>query len=169
MTNAFSKLRPVYKINLDVRGSYHDCWCQWNALQNLEKFGKPLKRVFGSVAFNGWFEYGGPTYTLKKFQENPRDSHCWLEDKDGNVYDYCQPSWLAYAIQNKHFGKLPLGVEFRGTSKKELQAQGLTYVPAPADAQNFMHGWVSRHVPSWKSMHLGEWRPEPINEEHCGF
>ena len=185
MTNAFSKhvelpecrprtwQRPVaMKTNTDVKGIYMDTMCYWNAVKNQQGVFKhlKLKRVCGSVAFNGWWEYGGAKYTLREFRERPQDSHCWLEDAEGNVYDYCQPSWDFYARSNGHAGKLPLGVEFRGVSKAALKAEGLTYKAAPANAQAFLLNWADESG-VLMSMIIDEcqWRPQAIREDLCGF
>ena len=185
MTNAFSKQaespemperprtwsKPAMKTNYDVKGSYMDKFCYYNALKNQRGVFSHLnlKRVFGSTAFNGWWEYGGAHYTLRDFKDYPSDSHCWLEDAEGNVYDYCQPSWHYYARNNGHPGKLPLGVEFRGVSKPALEALGLSYQPAPADAQAFLQRWADSPKNAFMATIIEGWQPSPIPEDLCGF
>jgi hypothetical protein len=160
----------IKKQNLDVLGSYNDSMCYWNAEKNLATVFADcgLKRVCGSVAFNGWFEYGGLRHTLKDFKAAPNDSHCWLEDDEGNVYDYAQPSWDYFARVNGHEGKMPLGVEFRGMSKEWLKANNLHYVPAPANAQAFLLNWADKSS-IMKMMASTPWTPAFLHEKLCGF
>ena len=179
MTNAMSHLvtaqvlsKRVLKVNTDVKGIWHDMACYWNAEFNRVNAFKSLslKRVCGSIAFCNWFEYGGIDYNLKKFQTKPNDSHCWLEDADGNVYDYVQPSWLWFAKTNGHDGKMPLGIELRGVSKDSLRAQNLWYVPASNEVQKFLLAWADKGSSYCSDFDCNiPWWPQPIDETIAGF
>ena len=98
-----------------------------------------LRQVFGSLGLNGWFEFGGENYTLADFIANPSDSHSWLEDSEGNIYDYCFKEYLeVVAIRNLVCGsKMRVG-ELRKVSPADAKARGLTYVPAPKNAQDYL-------------------------------
>lgn len=162
MTNALSKPEAEKPI---VMGKYHDSCCYWNAEENMKTAFKHLnlKRVCGSVGFNGWWEYGGKRHTLRNFMRNPSDSHCWLEDDAGNVYDYCQPSWAYYCHMNGVKPDIPLGVEFRGLSKKELKEMNLEYVAAPEDAQKALLAWANEpRSDVMKALVASPWVPREV-------
>jgi hypothetical protein len=92
--------------------------------------------VYGSIGMNDWFEYGGKDWKLKDFKKKQEgwrwDAHAWLEDKDGNVYDYAFDWYNEVAkIQTKRPLKITGLIE--GMSKSELKSLGLTYVEASKD------------------------------------
>ena len=99
---------------------------------------KNLKLVYGSLAINGWFEFGGKDWTLKEFKERNEDgshrwdAHAWLEDDEGNIYDYVFKRYDRIArIRTKRC--LPYTGILEGRSKAECEAMGITYVPAPPE------------------------------------
>ena len=130
MTNAQSKLIVVPLPTSNVKGVYRDGFCYFNAEHNrVHVFkGLGLKWVAGGLAINGWWEYGGKKgHDYRKWG----DSHAWLEDAEGKVYDFCQPSWATFcSIGGCNPAGLPLGVEFCGLSKDVLLEMGLEYSPA---------------------------------------
>ena len=136
--------------NTDVLGSYTYKTCYWSAERNAETVfaDKALKRVCGSLVLAGVWAYGSAN-PKHNYKSNPSNSHCWLEDAEGNVYDYCQPSWdyeVRQAIDDDNHGKayLPLGVEFRGASKAHLKTLGMEYIPAPEATQKWLFDWASK-------------------------
>ncbi len=104
-----------------------------------------LKLKMGSLAFNGWWEFGGDGWTVEKFKARaeagpfgPRiDAHAWLEDDEGNVYDYAQEDWSAIAKLRTGKG-LPYSGLLTKVSKADAARLGFTYQEAPKDAQVFM-------------------------------
>lgn len=178
MTNAFSKMAEAVRqwptpsaktINKDVRGTYNDGMCYYNAEYNrLHAFKHlGLKWVAGGLGMNGWFEYGGKKGFNYKQKWN--DSHAWLEDSEGRVYDYCQPSWNYYCSANGVAPDgLPLGVEFRGVSKDELKEMGLEYIPAPAKEQKMIQERAFQTKDLMMSF-MGGWTPSPILESLAGY
>jgi len=104
--------------------------CSYNAYVNQRNAYKDLnlKWVFGSCAYNGFWEYGGPDYD--DYDDYKRgDFHVWLEDKEGRVYDFVTAQHDFCARVNT--GK-PLKVRgiIEGKTKEELAALGVTYRPA---------------------------------------
>lgn len=99
---------------------------------------KTLKMVIGSFAINGWFEFGGKHWTkadfAKKIHGVSSDSHCWLEDADGNVYDFIFPEYNFWVGIRTRKPMRRTGL-VEGVSKADLLADGIEYVPAPLDAQ----------------------------------
>lgn len=110
---------------------YNATYNKYNAFNNI----KGLKVVYGSLGLNGHFEYGGRDWTAKDFYPSPFDSHAWLEDEQGNVYDYI---FKRYGQCARAWGKnitFPVDWEILGISKAELKEEGLEYIPAPRAAQ----------------------------------
>lgn len=98
-----------------------------------------LKYKIGALGLNGWFEYGGKNWTKKDyFKKNDGsycfDAHAWLEDSEGNVYDYVFESYDSVAKIRTKKGLEFLG-EIRGVSKAELKSKGLEYVEADRETQ----------------------------------
>ena len=114
--------------------------CYYNACKNKsvyeKKYKKNLKVVVGSLGLNGHFEFGGKNWTAEDFYKNPFDSHAWLEDDEGNVYDYI---FAKYGFFAKHWNKevtFPLKHEIVGVSKKELESKyKLEFIKAPRNTQ----------------------------------
>lgn len=119
-------------------GSWKFGQCYYNATYNKYnafKHIKGLKVVYGSLGLNGHFEYGGKNHTVMDYYKNPYDSHAWLEDADGNVYDYI---YNRYGEVAEYWGKevtFPLDYEILGVPKSELLEDGLEYIAAPIKAQ----------------------------------
>jgi len=114
---------------------------------------KDLKMVFGSVAFNGFFEYGGKDWGLKEFEARHTsgsycwDAHAWLEDKDGNVYDKFFTFYNYSALINT--GKvtaIPNNALFEGVSKTKAKALGVEYVPASRKVQRAIFMTAFKHI-----------------------
>jgi len=124
----------------DERLRYVENDCYYNACANKPIYekntGKQLKVVIGSLGLNGHFEFGGKDWTANNFYENPLDSHAWLEDDAGNVYDYI---FSGYGYCATHWGKevsFPLNYEIVGMSKEELKSKyNLEYVKASRTIQ----------------------------------
>jgi hypothetical protein len=99
---------------------------------------KSLKMVIGSFAINNWFEFGGKHWAKADFAFNivgyETDSHCWLEDDDGNVYDFIFPEYNQWVRSRTRKPMRRTGL-LEGVSKADLLADGIMYVPAPLDAQ----------------------------------
>lgn len=98
-----------------------------------------LKMVVGSVAWNGWFEFGGKDWTLIDFIKAKKgfsswDAHCWLEDAEGNIYDYLSSVDDLYTRFRTGKGLKVLGV-VEGMSKADLLAKGIEYVPGDESTQ----------------------------------
>ena len=137
MTNILSKpICGVPGCGCDAQRIYKPGRCYANAHYNLENAFKHLglHPVYGSLGLAGHYEYGGKDWGVKEFAKKPTDSHCWLEDADGNVYDYIFPDYLDFA---RHWGKTPQFQpgELIGESKKELLRRGLDFRAASPEAQ----------------------------------
>jgi len=136
MTNSQSKEEKPVKY-----GNYLYGECYYNALYNQQNtfMGSKLKLVIGSLGLNGHFEFGGKDWKMKEFKKKPSDSHAWLEDKDGNVYDYI---FNRYGECAEYWGKtvsFPLNWEIVGISKQALKEEyGLEFVPAPPPTQKMI-------------------------------
>ena len=115
---------------------YSEGCCFYNAYINQRNCYKQLglKWCFGSMAYNGWWEFGGTDYkTLDDFQKGKYtkgyDAHAWLEDKDGRVYDFvsAKDAFTSRIRTDKdilHRGKM------EGWTKEECANVGITYLPA---------------------------------------
>ena len=96
--------------------------------------------VFGSVGFNGWFEFGGKDWKLKDFEKRHTpgtiswDAHAWLEDEEGNIYDYIFDDYDAIARIRTHKKLKHTGI-IEGKSKKWCKDHGLTYVAAEQEVK----------------------------------
>jgi hypothetical protein len=88
----------------------------------------------GECYYNAHYEYGGKKHTDKDYKARPLDSHCWLEDDDGNVYDYFFNNYNEIAmIWTKKGIMSPQVIE--KAPKDRLRLFGLDYIPASAKAQ----------------------------------
>lgn len=119
---------------------YAEGYCYANAYINRLHYykEKKLKMVYGSLGVNGFFEFGGKDWKKEQFQAKidgfRTDSHCWLEDEEGNVYDCLFKEYDAWAIVRTCRRMKRRGI-LEGVSKAELLRDGIEYVPAPLDAQ----------------------------------
>ena len=135
--NKFKNMgRPETADNVSNDLTYIGGDCYYNACKNKsvyeKKLNKKLKVVIGSLGLNGHFEFGGKEWTANQFYENPLDSHAWLEDDEGNVYDYIFSVYGYYATYWKKEVTFPLKYEIVGVSKEELKSKyNLEYVKAP--------------------------------------
>jgi hypothetical protein len=131
---SFSKFLQQYNPTAGLKYRFGECY--FNAAYN--KFNAyrhhNLRWVVGSLGLADHFEYGGKNHTVADFRANPFDSHAWLEDADGNVYDYIFPTYATYA---QSWGKTPTFQTdwlIEGISKADLAEDGLEYIPAPKKA-----------------------------------
>jgi hypothetical protein len=118
--------------------------CFYNAYINKRNFYKDrnLKLVFGSVSFNGFFEFGGETWGLKEFEarhikgSHVWDAHAWLEDEDGNIYDKIFP-FYNYSAKVNTGSELKVASEtvWEGISPYQAKKQGVVYVKADKETQ----------------------------------
>ena len=116
-------------------------WCFVNAYLNQQGIYKALdlKMVVGSVGWNDWFEYGGKGWTLLDFIKAKKgytswDAHCWLEDKEGKVYDFISQTDDLYTRFRTGKGLKVLGV-VEGMTKADLLAKGIEYIPGDEATQ----------------------------------
>lgn len=120
--------------------TYNVDQCYFNAYINLRGVYKDrgLKLVIGSLGIHNWFEYGGRHWTKADFAAKMKtyssDSHAWLEDADGNVYDYLHPEYQFW-VKLRTGKKLKRTGLLEGVSKAELAKDGIEYVPADRDTQ----------------------------------
>lgn len=124
--------------------TYTQGQCFMNADKNVRSAysGLDLHLVIGSLGLNGHFEYGGKDWTERDWIVKGRkgqgswDAHCWLEDKDGNVYDYCFAHYLECAKQWKKgdIAQLYEGV-LEAVSKEECAKRSMEFVAAPPKIQ----------------------------------
>lgn len=83
--------------------AYLDFSCFTNAVYNKHNAytSKNLTLAIGSlgIGVKPFWQYGYDKYKeLKDFaRPNQFDAHAWLEDENGNVYDYVYPSFIAIA------------------------------------------------------------------------
>ena len=115
-----------------------DCYFNAHINQGIIFKALNLKKVMGSVAFNGFWEFGGENHTLADFMKDPADSHCWLEDEEGNIYDYCYEHYLWVAKVRTGSTKGMRVGEIRKVSHHEARLRGLTYKAASPDAQQWL-------------------------------
>lgn len=144
MTNAHSKETKPVKYGRYIRGEcFYNAW--YNQQNKFYQEGLDLKIVIGSLGLNGHFEYGGKNWKMKEFKKCPNDSHAWLEDSEGNVYDYI---FSYYGECATYFGKtvtFPLEWEIVGIPKQALKEEyRLEYVPAPPQTQEM----IMEHIKS---------------------
>jgi hypothetical protein len=92
---------------------------------------------------NGWEEYGGSDWDEAKWLKARKDflqwdAHCWLEDDEGNVYDFCFDRYLEIArIQTGRKGLLKVGMLERA-SRLDCGKRGMRYTPAPPAIQRMV-------------------------------
>ena len=122
---------------------YSEGNCFANAYINQRNYYKDrkLKLVFGSLAFNGWWEYGNAAWTYSDFAAKHSagtyiwDAHAWLEDDAGNIYDFIFPWYNQVAIINTGRPLPKQSSLMEGVSPAEVRARGLTYKAADAFTQ----------------------------------
>jgi hypothetical protein len=72
------------------------------------------------------------------------DAHCWLEDKDGNVYDYIHEGYGFWVKFNTNKPMKFSGL-VEGMSKADLLGKGIEYVPADKETQQLIFLRVLQH------------------------
>lgn len=156
-------IRPSTTVS-DVNKSepfYQVGGCYVNAFINQKEYyaEKKLRLVIGSFAINGWFEFGGKDWTKddfeKKMMPGMSDSHCWLEDAEGNVYDRLFTEYENRWVKYRTGKPMPVKGTLEGISKEDLKDIGIEYVPAPKDAQLALLNHHKHHMASmykaWKN------------------
>jgi hypothetical protein len=120
--------------------TYKHAYCQINAFINLRHAykDKDLKVVIGSLGVNGWFEYGGKNWGIEEFKRKMEDVHFWLEDKNGNVYDFLFERYSLWSVIRTGNKLRRTGI-LEGVSKNELKSVGIEYIPAPIEAQMMLY------------------------------
>ena len=141
--------------------------CFLNAYLNKRHVYKHLnlRQVYGSLAYWGWFEFGGKKWGLRDFRDSASgfriDAHSWLEDAQGNIYDcvFPQDNEVSKARTRKPLKHIGL---VQGQSYAWAESKGFTYVPAPEDAQTFIRDNQHPHN-EWteKSILAGNTRVTP--------
>jgi len=120
--------------------TYKHGYCPINAFINSRHAykDKNLKIVIGSLGVNGWFEYGGKNWGMEEFQRKMEDVHFWLEDKNGNVYDFLFERYSLWSVIRTGNKLRRTGI-LEGVSKNELKSIGIEYIPAPTEAQMMLY------------------------------
>jgi hypothetical protein len=157
MTNAYSTL---FNAKYSDTRYYEQRNCFWDAYinqQRLARAGIKAKIVCGSLGFrilrhvhypagDHWlFGMAGSKY--KYFVENPTDSHVWVEDEDGGVYDFFHEEYLE---DYKRHG-LTIGVRggcaIDGIQKSELRnTYGMIYEAADRKTQDYIWSYWKREI-----------------------
>lgn len=100
-----------------------------------------LTIVCGSVAVGHqppFFVYGGPAYfSVNDFKRSDGswNAHCWLEDKEGYVFDIFTPYMEDMAARHKKRTAFCARSIISGCCKADLKRLGLVYIPAPKATQ----------------------------------
>jgi hypothetical protein len=132
-----------------LEARYIPAQCCANAYINCRYYYKnlKLKLVFGSLGLNGHYEYGGVNWNVGDFDKNFGDFHCWLEDDEGNVYDYIFDFYndISKLITRK---KLRIVGTLEGFSKTTLEQNGLHYIVADKATQILL---FMRYIPLMKA------------------
>ena len=161
MTNAFST--PSSFLLLDdvqtTSATNYNLLCFHNATYNLLHLKEhrtsgsqlPHRLAAGALTTTRFNLFGSSGITNPSFWDtNPTDSHCWIEDRDGNIWDFITPE-AAERINN--MSKRPIisthGAEIRGLSPKTILSRyGLMYHNAPHKQQLkiYMSAWT-QYIP----------------------
>ena len=148
MAHVFSKITTLLHDGINTKHfdfdlTYYHGQCFLNAYINQRHHyaNKNLRVVVGGFAINGWWEYGGKRWTTadykRKTTQDSSDSHCWLEDEDGNIYDNIFEEYNFWADIRTGKPSRYTGV-VEGWSKAKLKRLGIEYQPAPYDAQLYI-------------------------------
>jgi hypothetical protein len=133
-------------VSFRLRGlTYNAGECYFNAAKNLVSPAYKhlnLHWVCGSLGLAGHFEYGGKNWKAKDFKAKPNDSHAWLEDDEGNVYDYIFDRYAEFAKTWNKKPTFPTSWCVEGISKADLKEEGLEYVPASEEATEVITTFV---------------------------
>jgi hypothetical protein len=113
---------------------------------------KNLRYVIGSVAFNGFFEYGGRNWGLADFKKKNTpgsyvwDAHAWLEDDEGNIYDYIFP-FYNYSAEVNTGSKMKVADNtlWEGISPSKAKKMGVEYVKADKETQTAIFVSILKH------------------------
>lgn len=127
------------------------CW--FNAAHNLivyDNFGKKLHWVVGSLTFvadrkndlsAGWGkneDHKLRDTDLSDMVENYDDSHAWLEDDEGNVYDYVHTTDVPpFPLHRRPDWKMEVGF-INGVPRRVLARRGYELVPFNEVAQKLL-------------------------------
>ena len=119
--------------------TYNEGECFVNAFINKRNYykSKNLKYVIGSVSFNGFFEFGGKNWGPKEFEKRHTkgthiwDAHAWLEDEEGNIYDFIFPFYNYSAkVNTGRELKVAKNTLWEGISRAEAKEMGVEYIAA---------------------------------------
>ncbi len=114
------------------KGYYMPDLCSINALVNKHVAYKDLNLeiVGGTLSLDGWEEYGGSNRkSLQDWLKNHTDIHYWLEDKEGNVYDFLFEHFNYCAKKHNKYCKFP-NIELQGVPKNVIeQKYKIKYIP----------------------------------------
>jgi hypothetical protein len=137
--------------------------CFLNAYVNKRNYykSKNLKMVFGSIAFNSFYEYGGKKWTAKDFAKKHEpgsyvwDAHAWLEDADGNVYDKIFPFYnFSAKVNTGSKMRVKNNTVWEGISKAEAQSEGVTFRPADKETQTMIFISLLKHLQDSEKTYL---------------
>jgi hypothetical protein len=120
-----------YKYKKTGEGLYYESMCFINAYVNKYETFKHLnlKIVGGTLSLDGWEEYGGSNRTMKEWLKKPTDIHFWLEDENGNVYDFLFGWYNHCAKVNNRYYDFP-NIELKGVPKSLIEEEyKIKYIP----------------------------------------
>jgi len=159
MTNAFSKPTTnhwVFDLYGKKRYRLQKCFINsMNARHVLEQLADTkLKIVIGTMSVNGFMEFGG---SAKHMEKNMDDSHVWLEDEDGNVWDYVFEHYNHYAEVNTGRSLPAASFMLTGVSKQDAdEIYGVRYAPVSKSLQKrIANHWYGTTAPIDEGCH---WR-----------
>ncbi len=112
--------RPVYQATANMKGPF----------SRLN-----LKRVFGNLSIGGCKDQVF-FYPPHQDANNKLNCHCWLEDKEGEIFDIATSMMEAIALcLDKKFKFDGHEVLLVGYTKRVIAAKGLRYHPFPPEMQ----------------------------------
>jgi hypothetical protein len=105
---------------------YRTCW--YNAILNREGTFRDagLRMAIGGLTANGVSIYGHPNPADKRYAKKPNDSHAWLVDAYGRIYDHIHAGVTLVVQLSQKVPTFPEG-EIRGETPEALAAKGLVY------------------------------------------
>lgn len=150
----FTKNKPLTPKSLEnpLVFEFIDNNCGGNVIMNRRAFeelvGKSLSIVVGAYGLckggsTDWYEWGSPGLSAAEMITCPltggKNCHLWLEDGEGNVYDYVSDyiSKVVAPIHKKTIetSEFLANILIVGQPKRVLKVAGLKYIPAPVEEQ----------------------------------
>jgi hypothetical protein len=122
--------------------TYRACW--YNSVYNLNQGpfrDAGMRMVVGALRVNGVSVYGYKNPDDRRYQTYASNSHAWLEDNYGRIYDYIHDGVHLVVQLAQKVPTCPVG-EIRGRTPAELKALGLDYIPATGDARAAIIGYL---------------------------